>query len=145
MKPFANNLSNPFAYYNFKKGFLNAIAIMPNITNAQKLIYLKGCVTNEALTIIENLPVEDNNHELAIKKLDSNFLDKDLIVDKTLNTILNAPEISRIKDVEAFILLMNNRVQDLKGVGVDLTEPGSSGLLLLSKIINLKLPRQFFD
>ena len=74
MKTFKNNPSNPFAYYNFRKGFLNAIAAMPNITNAQKLIYLKGYVTSEAHIRNENLPLEDNNYELAIKRLDSNFL-----------------------------------------------------------------------
>ena len=48
-----------------------------------------------------------------------------------------------MKEVESFIRLIINKVYDLKGVGVIMTEENSRGLLLLSKIINLKLPRQF--
>ena len=143
LQTFQNNVINPFAYYNFKKSFSNAVAGMPNLTNSQKLIYLKGYLAGEALNLVENLPVEDNSFRLAVDLLDHNFLDKDLIIDKTLNSILMAPEVSQLKEVETFVRLISNKVQDLKGVGVNLTETGSSGLLLLSKIINLKLPRQF--
>ena len=140
---FKNNSDNPFAYYSFKKSFLNAIAGMPDLTNSQKLIYLKGYLSGEAFNLVENLPIEDTNFKLALQLLDKNFLDSQLIVDKTLNSILNTPDVSQLKDVEFFIRLIANKVQDLKGLGVNLVEPGSSGLLLLSKIINLKLPRPF--
>ena len=126
-----------------KKSFRNAIAGMPNLTGAQKLIYLKGYLTGEALNIVENIPVEDDSFDQAVKLLDLNFLDKELIIDKTLNSILSAPEVGQVKEVEFFIRLIINKVHDLKGVGAILTEENSSGLLLLSKIINLKLPRQF--
>ena len=49
LNPFENNLKNPFAYYTFKKTFLNALAGIPNLTNAQRLIYLKNFVKGEAL------------------------------------------------------------------------------------------------
>ena len=143
LQTFQNNLINPFAYYNFKKAFLNAMAGMPNLSDSQKLIYLKGYLAGEALNLVENLPVEDDSYKLAVQSLDKEFLDKDLIIDKTLNSILNAPEVVQLKDVETFVRLMSNKVQDLKGVGVNLTEINTSGLLLLSKIINNKLPRQF--
>ena len=39
---FENNLNNPFEYFNFKKAFCNALAGMPNLTDAQRFIYLKG-------------------------------------------------------------------------------------------------------
>ena len=140
---FKNNSDNPFAYYSFKKSFLNAIAGMPDLTNSQKLIYLKGYLSGEAFNLVENLPIEDTNFKLALQLLDKSFLDSQLIVDKTLNSILNTPDVSQLKDVEFFIRLIANKVQDLKGLGVNLVEPGSSGLLLLSKIVNLKLPRPF--
>ena len=143
IQTFENNSENPFSYFTFKKSFKNAIAGMPNLTGAQKLIYLKGYLTGEALNLIENIPVEDGKFDEAIDLLDQNFLDKDLIIDKTLSSILSAPEVSQVKEVESFIRLIINKVHDLKGVGVDLTRKNTSGLLLLSKIINLKLPRQF--
>ena len=84
---------------------------MPNLTGAQKLIYLKGYLTGEALNIVENIPVEDDSFDQAVKLLDLNFLDKELIIDKTLNAILSAPEVGQVNDVEAFIRLIINKVQ----------------------------------
>ena len=40
IQTFENDSENPFSYYTFKKSFKNAIAGMPNLTGAQKLIYL---------------------------------------------------------------------------------------------------------
>ena len=59
LESFENNSSNPFAYFTFKKTFLNALAGIPNLTNAQKLIYLKNFVKGEALNTIENITVND--------------------------------------------------------------------------------------
>ena len=50
---FENNLNNPLAYYTFKKTFLNALAGIPSLTDAQRLIYLKNFVKGEALNVIE--------------------------------------------------------------------------------------------
>lgn len=118
IQTFENNFENPFSYYTFKKSFKNAIAGMPNLTDAQKLIYLKRYLTGEALNLVENIPVEDDNFDQAIKILDFNFLDKEMIVDKTLNSILSAPDVDQMKEVEPFIRQILNNVHDLKGVGV---------------------------
>ena len=143
IQPFENNSENPFCYYNFKKSFSNAIAGIPNLTGAQKFIYLKGYLTGEALNLVENIPVEDLSYAQAIGLLDTNYLDKDAIINNTLDLILDKPEVGTLKEVESFIRLIINKVHDLKGVGVDLTSDSSSGLLLLSRIVIRKLPRQF--
>ena len=52
LESFEINSSHPFAYFTFKKIFLNALAGIPNLTNAQKLIYLKNFVKGEALNTI---------------------------------------------------------------------------------------------
>ena len=70
IQTFENNSENPFSYYTFKKSFKNAIAGMPNLTGAQKLIYLKGYLTGEALNIVEDIPVEDDSFDQAVKLLD---------------------------------------------------------------------------
>ena len=51
-------------------------------------------------------------------------------------------EVKLLLDVEPLITL-NNKIQDLKGLNVNLIEEGSASLFLLSKIVNKKLPRQF--
>ena len=122
---------------------VHGISGMPDLTNAQKLIELKGYLLGEALNLVENLPVVDDCYDLAIQLLDTNFLDKDLTVDKVLTSILQAPEVVQLKDVEAFIRSISNKIQDLQGLGVNLSAASTDALLLTSKIINMKLPRQF--
>ena len=85
IQTFENNSENPFSYYTFKKSFKNAIAGMSNLTGAQKLIYLKGYLTGEAWNLVENIPMEDDSFDQAVKLLDINFMEKELVIDKTLN------------------------------------------------------------
>ena len=56
---FENNLNNPFEYFNFNKAFCNALAGMPNLTNAQRFIYLKGYLKVDALKLVENITVNN--------------------------------------------------------------------------------------
>ena len=66
LESFENNSSDPFAYFTFKKTILNALAGIPNLTNAQKLIYLENFVKGEALNIIESKAVNDEGFEIAL-------------------------------------------------------------------------------
>ena len=75
IQPFENNSNNPFAYFNFKKTSVNALAGMPNLTEAQKFIYLKGYLQGGALNLVENIPVNDSGYSSAFKQLDFDFLD----------------------------------------------------------------------
>lgn len=81
----------------------------------KKLIYLKGYLTGESLSLIENVLVEDDSYAQAIKILDTNFLDKNAIINKILDSILNTPEVGLLKDVESFLRLISCKVHDLKG------------------------------
>ena len=141
ISPFQNNASNPFAYFNFKKAFNNALAGMPNLTNAQKFVYLKGYLLGEALSVVENILVNDAGFELAFEQLDFNFLDVNNIIDKVLTEILHMNEAKSRNAEKSLVKFLNNKFIDLKGLKVDLLEANSAALLLISKIVNGKLPR----
>ena len=143
LESFENNSSDPFAYFTFKKTFLNALAGIPNLTNAQKLIYLKNFVKGEALNTTENITVNDEGFETAFDLLDFNFLNKEEIRDRTLEAILSLSEAKSLKDVESLIRAVNSKLHDLKSLNLDLLESNSAGLVLVSKIICNKLPRHF--
>ena len=51
LEVFENNSSDLYAYFTFKKSFLNALACIPTLTIAQKLTYLKDFVRGEILTL----------------------------------------------------------------------------------------------
>ena len=87
---FQNNHKYPFAYFTFRKAFLNALAGIPNVTNAQKLIYLRNFVKGEALNVIEGIAVDDSGFKAAFDLLDFHFLNKDEIKDRTLDSILTS-------------------------------------------------------
>ena len=141
LESFENNSRDPFAYFTFKKTFLNTLAGIPNLTNAQKLIYLKNFVKGEALNTIENITVNDEGFETAFDLLDSNFLNKEEIRERTLEAILSLSKAKSLKEVESLIRAVNSKYHDLKSLNLDLLESNSAGLVLVSKIICNKLPR----
>ena len=143
LESFENNSSDPFANFTVKKTFLNALAGIPNLTNAQKLIYLKNFVKGEVLNTIENITVNDEGFETAFDLLDFNFLNKEEIRDRTLEEILSLSEAKSLKEVESLIRALNSKLHDLKSLNLDLLESNSAGLVLVSKIIYNKLPRHF--
>ena len=75
--------------------------------------------------------------------LDFHFLNKDEIKDRTLDSILTLDVARSLKEVEVLIRTVNSKLHDLQGLGLDLLEDNSAGLLLLSKVICNKLPRHF--
>ena len=143
LESFENNNSDPFAYFTFKKTFLNTLAGIPNLTNAQTLIYLKNFVKGEALNTFENVTVNDEGFEIAFDLLDFNFLDKEEIRDRTLEEILSLSDAKSLKEVESLIRAVNSKLHDLKSLNLDLLESNSAGPVLVSKIICNKLPRHF--
>ena len=101
---------------------MNALAGIPNLTNAQKLIYLKNFVKGEALNTIENVTVNEEGFENAFDLLDFNFLNKEEIRNRTLETILSLSEAMSLKEVESLIRAVNSKLHGLKSLNLDLLE-----------------------
>ena len=66
---FENNSSDPFTYFTFKKTFLNALAGIPNLANAQKLLCLKNFLKGEVLNTSESIAVNDEGFKTAFDLL----------------------------------------------------------------------------
>ena len=143
LESFENNNSDPIAYFTFKKTFSNALAGIPNLTNAQKLIYLKNFVEGEALNTTESIAVNDEGFKTAFNLLDFSFLNNEEIRDRTLDTILSLSDAKSLKEVETLIRTVNGKLHDLRSLNLDLLEVNSVGLVLVRKIVCNKLPRHF--
>ncbi|XP_064111443.1 uncharacterized protein LOC135218931 [Macrobrachium nipponense] len=74
-------------------------------------------------------------------KFDNLFGDN--IIDQVIGEVLNTSEVKSLSEVESLVRSLNNKFIDLKGLGIDLIEVDSAALLLISKIVNRKLPRNF--
>ena len=143
LESFENNSGDPFSYFTLMKTFLNALAGIPNLTNAQKLIYLKNFMKGEALNTIESITVNDEGFKTAFDLLDFNFLNKEEIRDRTLDTILSLSEAKSLKEVETLIRTVNSKLHDLLSLNLDLLEINPGGHVLVSKIVCNKLIRHF--
>ena len=119
---FEGNEENPFGFFNFKKTFENAIAGMPNLTKAQKLIYLRSYLKGEALSLVENDEVDDAGYNAAFKLLSTHFLNIDEIVDRTLDQIFYLDKAKSLREVESLSKQLHAKVQDLKSLGYDFTQ-----------------------
>ena len=85
---------------------MNALAGIPNLTNAQKLIYLKNFVKGEALSAVEHVTVNDDGFKTAFELLDFNFLNKEEIRDRTIDTILSLSEARSLKEEQSIVNCM---------------------------------------
>ena len=142
LESFENNSSNPFAYFTLKKTLLNALAGISNLTNIQKMIYLKNFAKGEALNTIESIAVDNEGFKTDFDLLDFNFLNKKEIRDRALDTILSLSEVKSLNEVHTLIKTVNSKLHDLRSPNLDL-EVNSAGLVLVSKIVYSKLLQHF--
>ncbi|XP_050515058.1 uncharacterized protein LOC126890245 [Diabrotica virgifera virgifera] len=79
----------------FFEVFTKLITDDKQLSNAQKLIYLKSVLKNEPLKLIDNLEIIDSNFEIAVKNFCDRFENKYLIVNSHLNSLLSAPLVTK--------------------------------------------------
>ena len=70
---FADNSNDSFEFFRFCTSFNNALNSFKGVTKAVKLVYLKSYLQGRALALVENLPIEDDNYDLAWSLLRSEF------------------------------------------------------------------------
>ena len=57
---------------------------MPGVSKSTRLVYLKSYCRGRALALIENLVIDDNGLDAAISLLESEFFDRDSLINTTL-------------------------------------------------------------
>lgn len=143
---FSDNSSNVFAFESFRSSFLNALSSVPSLTNIEKMVYLKSALRGQALSLVDNLNIDDTCFEQAWKLLESEYYDKEYIVDYVLSEILNYSCCTDVDQVFAFNTFLKSFLLNLNKLGYDFeNKTNSSGNLLMSKIIRTKLPKFFLQ
>ena len=80
---FSDNNENIFDYLNFKLLFSNTIKLydyLPTTTTTTKFTMLKNYLKGRALSLIENLTLDEEVYKNAWKLLDQVFLDKEAVL-----------------------------------------------------------------
>ena len=142
---FDGGKADAFAFKYWLSQFENMLASGKTKANRFKLSALRNHLTHTgfAFKLIDKLEINDDNYEVALEKLKSEFLDVNKIVDKLLDQLLEKtpkydPEFEGLKlyiaDIRGILNDLNNSYD------TDLETPGTGGFKLVSKIIYSKLP-----
>lgn len=62
----------------------------------QKFYHLRSHLTGQALELVQNIPMTENNYNVVLKKLQQRYDNKSLIIQSHIRAILDAPYITEI-------------------------------------------------
>ena len=139
---FSDNAADLFAYYRFKFAFLNLLSSVEEVSKCTKLVYSKSNLSERALTLIENLPITENNFDAAFQILDDQFIDEDLIINSTLTEMVQWPICKTLENNMQFITHLKSKLCELDNLNVSFND-NSSGNILLSNFVRSKLYQPF--
>lgn len=79
------------AWPGFSDSFQSSIGSNNNISNAQKLSYLRSCLTGKAFDKIDSLTITDANYAVAWGLLKKSYDDPNVFIDKHIQAFFNLP------------------------------------------------------
>lgn len=79
----------------FYDAFVSLVDYNVNLSDVNKMHYLRSSLKGDALKVISRLPVTEANYKVALKALIERFQNKRVIVNKCLNTLINQPAMRR--------------------------------------------------
>ena len=138
IKPFNGKLT---AWTPFRDSFNSAIHENPELSKVDKFNYLRSMVTHAAAEAICGLTLTSANYDEAIEVLKKRFGNKQLIVNKHMEQLLNVEGVSSQHDVKGLRHLydvIESNVRSFKSLGVSAESYGS----LLSAALMSKLPSE---
>lgn len=141
---FYDNSTNVFDFLNFVTAFENALAAIPNLSLATKLIYLKNSLQGKALSLVANLPINEENFTLAWNILMEEFMDSHFLVNTAVSELIAWPLCNNIISTAEFLSHIKVKRLELSRFQVSFSDPTSSGNVIISNIIRSKLPNFYF-
>lgn len=95
-----------------------------HLDNVQKFLYLKGAVTGEALDLINNLPLTNDNYIEALDLLKNRYENKLAVINSHLKGMLNVSSITKGsgKQLRAFLTHIRQHVNSLKALKLPVKE-----------------------
>ena len=136
IKPFNGQLT---MWTPFWDSFSSTIHENPELSSVDKFNYLRSLVTHSALEAISGLTLTGANYDEAVDVLRKRFGNKQLIINKHMEYMLNADGVSSQHDVRGLRRLydvIESNVRSLKSLDVKAESYGS----LLSSVLMSKLP-----
>jgi hypothetical protein len=82
---FCDNDEDPFAFKNFLAHFENAVGGNCDLSDEQRMIYLRGALDGRAFQLIQSLSVSADNYTAAMDLLRGEFFHLETLVGRTLD------------------------------------------------------------
>jgi len=131
-------------FHSFLSQFKNVVGNRSNLDKSTKLTYLKTFVKGYAAKIIQHLQICEENYEIALNLLKTEFLDEEALIDDLLAKLLKLTP-----KVDNTFLEMKIYLNDVRCILSDLNlykkdfMSDNAGNLLLSHIVFSRLPVLF--
>ena len=129
------------AWSTFWETFESSIHQNTSLSNIDKFNYLSSLLESSAADAISGLAITSNNYEEAISVLKRRFGNKQLIISKHMDALLNLETVSSLHNLKGLRTLcdsIESHVRSLGSLGVSSASYGS----LLSSILMNKLPHE---
>ena len=124
---FSDNSSDPFAFDSFRTSFINVMSSFSDISNIEKMIYLKSALKGRALVLIENIPIKESSFDDAWKLLEEEFFDRDFLVNSVISKILDYENCNDLNACVEFSSYLKSKLLNLKKMNYDFREDASAG------------------
>ena len=130
---------DPVKWTPFWDAYKSAIHLNPDLSEIDKFNYLRSLLDHTALDAITGLALSTANYQQAIEILEKRFGNKQVIISKHMDALMNLETITSDRNLRELRRLYDqteSHVRSLKALGI---EPDSYGALL-SPVLLAKLP-----
>ena len=132
---------NPTEWITFWDSFQSTVHEHPQLSKVDKFKYLQKSLTGNAAHTIAGLQITNENYDEAIDLLEKRFGNKQIIISRHIESLMDLPKISGNEDLRSLRILYDRieaATRSLNSIGV----PSSNYSAVLSPIIMSKLPQE---
>ncbi|XP_049870939.1 uncharacterized protein LOC126370203 isoform X2 [Pectinophora gossypiella] len=124
-------------YYPFINMFRSVIHTDKKLSSCEKLYYLRSYLSGEALELIRNLPLTDDNYVTAVKLLEKRYDNTPKIINYHVDSLLDLPAFTKCTahNLRSLISTVNVNMEALK----NLKQPVEHWDILLINILAKKI------
>ena len=131
---------DPTQWISFWDSFKSSINENNLLANVEKMKYLQNSLSGDAAETIAGLPITNENYVEALELLEKRFGNKQIIISRHIENLMDLPRISSIEHIRKLRTLYDKAeatVRSLRGIGIYTHSYGT----VLSPIIMSKIPQ----
>ena len=132
---------SPELWQTFFENFQCAVDANEDLSEIQKLTYLRSLLEGPALSTITGLALTNNNYNIAINLLRERYDNKQLLISSHMRTLLSLERVTNIQNIPALRRIYDNleiQIRSLENLGITSLMYGP----LLVPVLMQKIPQE---